>query len=119
MVPSIAERLSKRAVIVALACAIPLHLYVDPVSGLAVRAAAALAFGVSLFCAKRWARTPVLVSAAAAIAPVVLAAITGTAALNVFYTVILALCSRHSFRRFRSTSGACNHHGDCRLSRGR
>jgi len=90
MVPSIAERLSKRAVIVALACAIPLHLYVDPVSGLAVRAAAALAFGVSLFCAKRWARTPVLVSAAAAIAPVVLAAITGTAALNVFYTVILA-----------------------------
>jgi len=90
MVPSIAERLSKRAVIVALACAIPLHLYVDPVAGLAVRTAAALAFGVSLFCAKRWSRTPLLVSAAAAIAPVVLAAITGTAALNVFYTVILA-----------------------------
>src|SRR5689334_18545917 len=62
MVPSIAERLSKRAVIVALACAIPLHLYVDPVAGLAVRAAAALAFGVSLVCAKRWSRTALLVS---------------------------------------------------------
>src|SRR5215471_14007374 len=90
MVSSLGERLSKRAVIMALACAIPLHLYVDPVAGLAVRAAAALAFAVSLFCAKRWSRTPVLVSAAAAIAPVVLAAITGTAALNVFNTVILA-----------------------------
>ena len=90
MVPSVGERLSKRAVIMALACAIPLHLYIDPVAGLAVRTAAALAFAVSLFCAKRWSRTPLLVSAAAAIAPVVLAAITGTAALNVFNTVILA-----------------------------
>jgi hypothetical protein len=89
MFPSVAERLSKRIVITALAFAIPLHLYVDPVAGFTVRAAAALGFGVSLFCAKRWARTPAVVAAAAAIAPVVLASLTGTAALNVFYTVIL------------------------------
>jgi hypothetical protein len=85
-----AERLSKQITVGALAIAIPLHLYIDPVAGFTVRAAAAVAFGASSFSTKRWPRTPAVVATAAAIAPVVLAALTGTAALNVFYTVILA-----------------------------
>jgi hypothetical protein len=90
MSPSLAERLTKRVAIAALALAIPLHLYVDPTAGLTVRATAALAFAVCVACARRWARTPLVVSAVAPIAPVVLAALTGTTALNVFYTVVLA-----------------------------
>jgi O-antigen ligase/polysaccharide polymerase Wzy-like membrane protein len=90
MFPSLAERLTKRITIAALALAIPLHLYVDPTADLTVRATAALAFAVSLACARRWVRTPLVVSALAAIAPVVLAALTRMTALNVFYTVILA-----------------------------
>jgi hypothetical protein len=85
-----AERLSKQITVGALAVAIPLHLYIDPVAGFTVRAAAAVAFAASSFSTKRWPRTPAIVATAAAIAPVGLAALTGTAALNVFYTVILA-----------------------------
>jgi O-Antigen ligase len=85
-----AERLSKQITVGALAVAIPLHLYIDPVAGFTVRLAAAVAFAASSFSTKRWPRTPAIVATAAAIAPVVLAALTGTAALNVFYTVILA-----------------------------
>ena len=85
-----AERLSKQITVGALAVAIPLHLYIDPVAGFTVRAAAAVAFAVSSFSTKRWPLTPAIVATAAAIAPVGLAALTGTAALNVFYTVILA-----------------------------
>jgi O-antigen ligase/polysaccharide polymerase Wzy-like membrane protein len=88
--PADAERLSKQITVGALAVAIPLHLYIDPVAGFTVRAAAAVAFAASSFSTKRWPRTPAIVATAAAIAPVVLAALTGTAALNVFYTVILA-----------------------------
>src|SRR6185436_2284769 len=74
----------------ALAVAIPLHFYIDPVAGFTFRAAAAVAFAASSFSTKRWPRTPAIVATAAAIAPIFLAALTGTAALNVFYTVILA-----------------------------
>jgi hypothetical protein len=88
--PADAERLSKQITVCALAVAIPLHLYIDPVAGFTVRAAAAVAFAASSFSTKRWPRTPAIVATAAAIAPVFLAALTGTAALNVFYTVILA-----------------------------
>ena len=88
--PADAERLSKQITVGALAVAIPLHLYVDPVAGFTVRAAAAVAFAASSFSTKRWPRTPAIVATTAAIAPVFLAALTGTAALNVFYTVILA-----------------------------
>jgi hypothetical protein len=84
-----AERLSKQITLGALAVAIPLHLFIDPVAGLSVRAAAAIAFVVSVSSAKRWRLTPAIVATAAAIAPVVLAALNGMAALNVFYTVIL------------------------------
>ena len=90
MEPSFAERLTKQIGVAAVALAIPLHLYVDPVAGLTVRTTAAVAFAVTLVCAKRWRRTPTVVTAMAAVAPVVLAAFTRTAALNVFYTVILA-----------------------------
>jgi hypothetical protein len=89
MSTSLAENLSKRIAVISLAFAIPLHLYIDPVAGVTVRAAAALSFAASLFCAKRWRLTPVIVATTAAIAPVGLAALTGTAALNVFYTVSL------------------------------
>jgi hypothetical protein len=84
-----AEPLSKRITVAALAFAIPLHLYVDPEAGLTLRLTAALAYAVVL-SARRWRRTPATVAAGAAIAPVLLATITGTAALNVFYTVVLA-----------------------------
>ena len=84
-----AGRLSKQITLGALAAAIPLHLFIDPVAGLSVRAAAAIAFAVSVYSAKRWPLTPVIVATAAAIAPVGLAALNGMAALNVFYTVIL------------------------------
>jgi hypothetical protein len=89
-IPAEAARLSKQITVGALAVAIPLHLYIDPVAGFTVRAAAAVAFAASSFSTKRWPRTPAVVATAAAIAPVFLAALTGTAALNVFYTVILA-----------------------------
>src|SRR5678815_1015741 len=85
-----AERLSKQIVLAALAVAIPLHLFIDPVAGLSIRAAAAIAFAVSAFAARRWPLTPAIVATAAAIAPVGLAALNGMVALNVFYTVILA-----------------------------
>jgi hypothetical protein len=88
--PADAERLSKQITVGALAFAIPLHLYIDPVAGFTVRAAAAVAVAASSFSTRRWPRTPVVVATAAAIAPVFLAALTGTAALNVFYTAILA-----------------------------
>jgi len=84
-----AARLSKQITLGALAAAIPLHLFIDPVAGLSVRAAAAIAFAVSVYSAKRWPLTPAIVATAAAIAPVGLAALNGMAALNVFYTVIL------------------------------
>ena len=85
-----AERLSKQISLGALAVAIPLHLFIDPVAGLSVRAAAAIAFAVCAFSARRWPLTPAIVATAAAIAPVGLAALNGMPALNVFYTVILA-----------------------------
>src|SRR4029453_16055095 len=85
-----AERLTKQITVGALAVAIPLHLFIDPVAGLSVRAAAAIAFAVSVFSAKRWPLTAAIVATAAAIAPVGLAALNGLVALNVFYTVILA-----------------------------
>src|SRR5215470_19277974 len=85
-----AERLSKQITLGALAVAIPLHLFIDPVAGLSVRAAAAIAFAASVFAAKRWPLTPAIVATTAAIAPVGLAALNGMPALNVFYTVILA-----------------------------
>jgi O-antigen ligase/polysaccharide polymerase Wzy-like membrane protein len=88
--PADAERLSKQITVGALAVAIPLHLYIDPVAGFTVRAAAAVAFAASSFSTKQWPRTPAVVATAAAVAPVALAALTGTAALNVFYTVILS-----------------------------
>ena len=84
-----AERLTKQITILALTAAIPLHLFIDPVAGLSVRTAAAIAFAASLFFAKRWPLTPAIVATAAAIAPVGLAALNGMVALNVFYTVIL------------------------------
>src|SRR5574342_589392 len=90
MMPWNAEGLSKQITLGALAAAIPLHLFIDPVAGLNVRTAAAIAFAASMFSAQRWPLTPAIVAAAAAIAPVVLAALNGMAALNVFYTVILA-----------------------------
>src|SRR5262245_52883199 len=84
-----AERLTKQITVGALAVAIPLHLFIDPVAGFSVRAAAAIAFAVSVFSAKRWPLTPAIVATAAAIAPVGLAALNGMPALNVFCTVIL------------------------------
>src|SRR4029450_2202390 len=78
MMPADAERLSKQITVGALAVAIPLHLYIDPVAGFTVRAAAAVAFAASSFSTKRWPRTPAVVATAAAVAPVGLAALTGT-----------------------------------------
>jgi len=70
-----AERLSKQISLGALAVAIPLHLFIDPVAGLSVRAAAAVAFAAGAFSARRWPLTPAVVATAAAVAPVGLAAL--------------------------------------------
>jgi len=59
-----AARLSKQITLGALAAAIPLHLFIDPVAGLSVRAAAAIAFAVSVYSAKRWPLTPAIVATA-------------------------------------------------------
>src|SRR5438105_6522187 len=91
MPASLPDRLSKRITIAALALAIPLHLYIDPATGWTIRAVAALTFVVAFVCARRWrAITPAVVAAAAPLFPVVLASLVHVAALNVFYTVMLA-----------------------------
>jgi hypothetical protein len=91
MSASLLDRLSKRITIAAIALAIPLHLYVDPATGWTLRGIAALAFGAGLVCARRWpSLTPGVATAVAAVLPVFLATLVHVAALNVFYTVILA-----------------------------
>ncbi len=91
MSASLLDRLSKRITIAAIALAIPLHLYVDPATGWTLRGIAALAFGAGLVCARRWpSPTPGVATAAATVLPVLLATLVHVAALNVFYTVILA-----------------------------
>src|SRR5712691_9666075 len=91
MSASLLDRLSKRITIAAIALAIPLHLYVDPATGWTLRGIAALAFGAGLVCGRRWpSPTPGVATAAATVLPVLLATLVHVAALNVFYTVILA-----------------------------
>ena len=91
MSASLLDRLSKRITIAAIAIAIPLHVYVDPATGWTLRGIAALAFVAGFVCARRWpSLTPGVAAAAAAVLPVFLAALLHVAALNVFYTVILA-----------------------------
>ena len=91
MSASLLDRLSKRITIAAIALAIPLHVYVDPATGWTLRGLAALAFVAGFVCARRWpSLTPGVATAAAAVLPVLLAALVHVAALNVFSTVILA-----------------------------
>src|ERR671936_2286550 len=66
-VASLAERLTKRISVAALALAIPLHLYVDPAGRVTIPIVAALAFTASLMCARRWPRTPTVVTGAATV----------------------------------------------------
>jgi hypothetical protein len=91
MQSSFPERLSKRVTLAAIACAFPLHLTVDPAVGWTLRVIAALAFAAAFACGRRWPRVaPAVAIGAAPIIPVLLASIVHVAALNVFYTVMLA-----------------------------
>ncbi len=85
------ERLSKRITLAAIALAIPLHLTVDPAVGWTLRLIAAAGFAAAFACGRRWPRlAPAVAIGAAPIAPAVLGAIVHVAALNVFYTIVLA-----------------------------
>jgi len=92
MQSSLPERLSKGATLAAIACAFPLHLTVDPAAGWTLRVIAALAFAAAFASGRRWPRVaPAVAIGAAPIIPVLLASIVHVAALNVFYTVMLAV----------------------------
>jgi len=89
--PSLAERLSKRIALLAVAFAMALHLYVDPAAGWAIRAAAVAAFVVSWMSARRWPSiAPAVVLAVLPLGPALLTMIFRVAALNIFYTLLLA-----------------------------
>ncbi len=85
------ERLTKIITIAAVAVAIVLHLIVDPAGGWEVRVLAAVVFGAALACAPRWRRgTAAVVLAIFPLAPALLTRLVHVAALNLFYTVLLA-----------------------------
>src|SRR5512135_1940469 len=88
---SLPERASKRLVVVAIAAAIPLHLFVDPAAGVLLQALTAVAFIASFACGRIWrAMTIGIVLALACVAPVALAGIVHVDALNLFSTVSMA-----------------------------
>jgi len=85
------ERLTKAATIAAVAVAIPLHLYVDPTNGWPVRVLAAVLFGGGFLGARLWpSAAPAVAMALLPLGPALLTALLHVAALNVFYTVLLA-----------------------------
>jgi hypothetical protein len=91
MPPALAESLSKRVTLAAIALAMALHFYIDPAAGSAIRLAAAAAFLGSWLCARRWpSMTPFVVLAALPLGPALLTTIFHVAALNIFYTLLLA-----------------------------
>jgi hypothetical protein len=86
-----AERATKRITVAAIALAIPLHLYVDPAVDGLLRVLAAALFVAAFASARRWPHATVMtVAAVSTLLPVALAALLRVAALNVFYTMILA-----------------------------
>ena len=88
---AVTERLTKIATLAAIASAVPLHLFVDPAAGWSIRALALLAFAASFIGARRWPRAaPAAVLVALPLAPAVLTVAFHVAALNIFYTVLLA-----------------------------
>jgi len=85
------ERLTKIVTIASVAIAIVLHLVVDPAGGWEIRVLAAVMFGVTFACAPRWPRgTAAVVLAIFPLAPALLTRLVHVAALNLFYTVLLA-----------------------------
>jgi len=91
MSPALAERLSKRITLAAVALAMALHLYIDPAAGWAIPAATAAAFLVSWMSARRWpSAAPAIVLALLPLGPALLTMIFRVAALNIFYTLLLA-----------------------------
>jgi hypothetical protein len=88
---AVIERLSKIVTIAAVALAIVLHLVVDPAGGWDIRVLAIVMFGAALACAPRWPRaTAAAVLAILPLAPAILTRLVQVAALNLFYTVLLA-----------------------------
>ena len=83
--------MTKRITLLAVALAVPLHFYVDPAAGRAIPAAAAAAFVVSWMCARRWPSiAPMVVLVALPLGPALLTSLFHVAALNIFYTLLLA-----------------------------
>src|SRR5258706_9256917 len=85
------EAATKRVVLASTVAAIPLHLIVDPAAGSMVRWLTAVAFTGGLAAARRWpTMAPAVVTTMIPLGPAFLTAGLGVAALNVFYTVLLA-----------------------------
>jgi len=85
------ERLTKVATIAALGLAIPLHLFVDPASGWPICVLAIVMFGGAFLGARRWpSAAPAVAMALLPLGPALLTGLLHVAALNVFYTVLLA-----------------------------
>jgi hypothetical protein len=81
----------KRLVLIALALAIPLHLFVDPAAGWRVGILTIVLFGGALIASRRWPSiAPAVLMVLVPLAPALLTWLLGVAALNVFYTGLLA-----------------------------
>ena len=88
---SFPQSLSKVGTVVAIAVAVPLHLWIDPAVGTTLRVVAAIAFVAAVACGRRWRSITVAVATGAGpILPALLTATVHVAALNAFYTVWLA-----------------------------
>ena len=85
------EAAVKRLVLVALAVAIPLHLFIDPAAGWPVAIFAIVFFAAALLASRRWpSGAPAVVAMLLPLGPALLTRLLGIAALNVFYTALLA-----------------------------
>jgi O-antigen ligase/polysaccharide polymerase Wzy-like membrane protein len=85
------ERLTKVATLAAVGLAIPLHLFVDPAGGWPIRVLAIVMFGGAFLGARRWpSGAPAAAMALLPLGPALLTRLLHVAALNVFYTVLLA-----------------------------
>jgi hypothetical protein len=85
------ERLTKVATIAAVGLAIPLHLFVDPADGWPIGVLAIAMFSGAFLGARRWpSAAPAVAMGVLPLGPALLTGLLHVAALNVFYTVLLA-----------------------------
>src|SRR5436190_23225082 len=88
---AVIERLTKIATIAAVAVAIPLHLFIDPADSWRIAVLAIVLFTSAFLSARRWpSAAPAVAMAVLPLGPTLLTRLLHVAALNVFYTVLLA-----------------------------